>query len=194
MTVRTSFTELISICSFFNPDNGRCDNLLLPNSSEKTIVVDQSSVSAKARARAGMVEAKLRYESVLVMDRGSAHCIILCSVYCSSDHPTDRWYSMGSYLACVALYRLLPFVPLAHVPLSVCLHLTVVEPSKLAEAEDKDEAGQEPDGRDSERSGSRERVSEEPVSSPQTLLRVCLETGRKHQIRAQMAHLGQIAH
>jgi 23S rRNA-/tRNA-specific pseudouridylate synthase len=48
-------------------------------------------------------------------------------------------------------------------------------------------------GQDSVKLESRERISKEPVSSLQTLLRVCLETGRKHQIRAQMAHIGQIA-
>ena len=70
-----------------------------------------------------------------------------------------------------------------------------MEPGELGEADMEDEAEQEQkiDGRDDEKpvSNERECVSKEPVPSFQTLLRVRHETGRKHQIRAQMAHIGQ---
>jgi 23S rRNA-/tRNA-specific pseudouridylate synthase len=73
---------------------------------------------------------------------------------------------------------------------------TLVEPTKLSEV--GDEVEEEPTqsnihGQDIVKSESSESVSKEPVSSFQTLLRVYLETGRKHQIRAQMAHIGQFA-
>lgn len=72
-----------------------------------------------------------------------------------------------------------------------------MEPGELGEADKEDEAEQEQkfDGHDDEKPVSNERVcvSKEPVPSFQTLLRVRLETGRKHQIRAQMAHIGQNA-
>jgi hypothetical protein len=81
-----------------------------------------------------------------------------------------------------------------HVPVPVPVHISV-EPTKTSEVTDEGEEEPKPThthGQDSVKLESRERVSKEPESSLQTLLRVCLETGRKHQIRAQMAHIGQI--
>ena len=53
--------------------NGRCDNMLLPTSHDNTLIVDRLAEhphKMKKAAVAGMVDGRLKYESVFIMDRG----------------------------------------------------------------------------------------------------------------------------
>ena len=51
--------------------NGTCHNLLVKSSAEKVIVVEVADVSANAAKGRDMVEAKLKYEPLLAINKGA---------------------------------------------------------------------------------------------------------------------------
>ena len=52
--------------------NGMCHNLLVKSSSEKVIVVEVADVSSKAAKGKDLVEAKLKYEHLLSINKGES--------------------------------------------------------------------------------------------------------------------------
>ena len=89
---------ILSFSILWAVGNGRCDNMLLPTSHEKTQIVDHLAEhphKMKKIVAAGMVDGRLRYESVLIMDRGDSTlfdstlssilqcCLSTITIYCS---------------------------------------------------------------------------------------------------------------
>ena len=144
------------------PGNGRCDHLVLPVQNEKTFVFDSESVAPKGRR--GMVEAGLRFESVHIMER------------------LKGARSIDKFLSSLISWIVLDFDFI----LSTCQSVTFVcnLPYNGMVVNFTPVEGQVQSQESSE-------ADEQSEPSMQTLVRVLLETGRKHQIRAQLAHIGE---